>query len=179
MLWRTSRSRYFNRSHFPHLPSDRLHEGWGETSLPHYGWADLPTLLSESRRGWTIALLNAQQHVLPSVCGVHPAPAHVLSGNIWPAAAWAAGAGRSERHGGLAIAFAVLNDAGKEKEQKRENDLVLSLSQGRQAGLCCGASSLSLETWARAFLLTKSHQVLRFAFGRTWRVGPSFFSYSW
>lgn len=37
--------------------------------------------------------------------------------------------------------FAVLNDTGNEKEQKKDNNLPLSLLQERQAGLCYGAST--------------------------------------
>lgn len=66
----------------------------------------------------------------PSVCGVHAAPAHVLvpGGNFLPAAPWAAGAGRSEQYRGLA----VLNNTGKENEQKREQFAFISLT--RKAG---------------------------------------------
>lgn len=40
--------------------------------------------------------------------------------------------------------FTVLNDTGKEKEEKKDNNLPLSLLQERQAGLRCGATSVSL-----------------------------------
>lgn len=60
---------------------------------------------------------------------------------------------------------------GKEQDQKRENSLLLSFLEESQVGLCCRASSVSLKTSARASLLTKSHQLLWFAFGWTWRVG--------
>lgn len=42
-------------------------------------------------------------------------------------APWAAGAQRSEWNWGLAVAFTVLNDTWKEKEQKEDNNLPLSL----------------------------------------------------